>query len=217
MDYVDFYSLRLFGLYLLHPISLPNTPSENLILRLKMNFSMAPPPGMSSGALRNLTTDFPEEGQATMAYPTDAYELTYPTASHRSSQLQLQTDGQRAVIGDVVIHSAPEQTDLRFVGQSANNLSVHDNRTAPVEPFGGGSFTDLRPQQYSGNDVAEQYRNGVGPGFSGFNPRPQSIIGSSTDNIKFDPLATRNTMTGKALLDAYNQFNQFDPDEEDDD
>ncbi|KAI3515167.1 hypothetical protein L1887_13920 [Cichorium endivia] len=179
-----------------------------------MNISMAPPPGISSGALRILTTDFPEEGQSTMAYLTEAPEPTYPTASHRSSQLQLQSGGQRAVPADMVLHSAPEQTDLRFVGQSANNLSVHNNR-APVEPFGGGSFTDFRPQKYSGNDVAEQYRNGVGPGFSDFNLRPQSIIEPYTDNIKFDPLAPKHTMSGKALRDAYDEFNKLNEDEED--
>ncbi|KAI3781110.1 hypothetical protein L2E82_11111 [Cichorium intybus] len=179
-----------------------------------MNFSMAPPPGISSGALRILTTDFPEEGQSAMAYLTEAPEPTYPTASHRSSLLQLQSGGQRAVPADVVLHSPPEQTDLRIVGHSTNNLSVHDNR-APVEHFGGGSLTDLVPKIYSGYGLDDYYGDGEGPRISGFNLRPQSIIGPSTDNIKFDPLATKNTMSGKPLRDAYDEFNKLNEDEED--
>ncbi|CAH1433452.1 unnamed protein product [Lactuca virosa] len=174
-----------------------------------MNNSYEPPPTMSSGALRSLKTDYPEEVQPTVAgvYGTEAPAPIYP-AEFISSQQQIQAVGQRGLAPFEVVIQPPQEAAVRVLIQSSNQLSANDNRES-VETDGAaaGSLSGFVHKNNSAYGiVVDPYSNGEGPGFSGFAERERSNNGTSTVITQVDT-NYGHSMTGNNFRNAYKQLN----------
>ncbi|KAL7589922.1 hypothetical protein Lser_V15G39965 [Lactuca serriola] len=184
-----------------------------------MNSSYAPPPSASSGGLRSLKVDFPEEVQPTVAdvYGTEPPPPTYSGGFTESSQPQFPAVGQRALPAYEAVLQPPPITAVRSLEHSSNQLSGNGNRGwVDTDGGAGGSLSGLVHKNNSAYGVVDPYSYEEAPGLSGFAERDRSNNGSSTNNMKFDPLANpMHSMTGNNFRNAYKQFNQSYHDDED--
>ncbi|KAI3781100.1 hypothetical protein L2E82_11101 [Cichorium intybus] len=177
-----------------------------------MNYSYGAPPTVSSGALRSLTPDFPEDVQSkvVVAYATEAPAPTYSTGYIQSSDPHFPAVGQRALLADESVLPPPPETAVRTFEHSTNQLSGNGN-SGWDETSGGGSISGFVHPNYSSNgNFDDYYSGGEGPGFSGLAQRDRSTNGPSTDDTTTDSLPNaRHSMTGNKFKNAYKLFNQF--------
>ncbi|KAL7589920.1 hypothetical protein Lser_V15G39961 [Lactuca serriola] len=180
-----------------------------------MSFPYEQPPSTSSVALRIFNPDLPVQGQPMVAgeYATEAPAPTYSTGLFKSSQQQFPADGQRALPAYESVIPPPQETAVRTLEHSTNQLNTGDGNREWDDTYGGGRISGFVRQNYSSNvAVDDYYSNGeAAPGISGYAQRDHSNTGSSTVDTESDePPNAGYSMTGNKFKNAYKLFNQFD-------
>nr|KAJ0194480.1 hypothetical protein LSAT_V11C800437510 [Lactuca sativa] len=175
-----------------------------------MSYSYTPPPTQSSGALRSLKADYPEEFEPTEAgvYGTEAPAPTY-SAGFISSQQQIPAVGQRGLAPTEVVIQPPQEAAVRVLIHSSNQLSGNDNRgSVETDGAAAGSLSGFVHKNNSAYGiVVDPYSNGEGPGFSDLAQRERSNNGSTSAVITQVDTNYGHSMTGNNFRDAYKKLN----------
>lgn len=151
------------GRFLCRHLRYSISPDRKLFSMLKMSSYNPPAPSASSGALRSLKPDFPEQGQPLAAgeYETEA----------------------RTVLNDEFSVSPPQLTAVREQEDSINyGLLGNDDWD---EPSGrNGSFADFVRENNSYR-VVDPYTNEEAPGHTYFNQRTRTNKNESSTSIVY--------------------------------